>query len=62
MNDQEKKLSELAEKAKQLDSTMKHVSFRMRRTLKNIKVCRETCKSTNALIDELAPASCKEQA
>ena len=52
MDEQEKKLYELTEKAKDLDFAMKVASFRMRRARKNVKVCKETCKQTNDLIGE----------
>jgi hypothetical protein len=53
MTEQEKKLYELTEKAEALDSAMKVATFRMKRTRKNIRVCKETCKRTNDLIGEL---------
>ena len=53
MTEQEKKLRELTEKAKELDSALKMASFRMKRTRKNIKVCKETCRQTNHMIGEL---------
>lgn len=46
-------LVELAEKAQELDSAMKNIYFRMKRARKTIKVCTETCKSTNDMIGEL---------
>jgi len=46
-------LVELAEKAQELDSAMKNISFRMKRTRKNLKVCTETCRSTNTMIGEI---------
>lgn len=53
MTEQEQKLVELTEKAEELGSALKAASFRMRRTRKNIKVCKETCKETNNLIGEM---------
>ena len=53
MTDQEQKLLELAEKAKTLGSAMRDASFRMRRTRKTLKLCKETCKRTNDMIGEL---------
>jgi len=53
MTEQEQKLYELTEKAEALDSVLKIAHFRMRRTLKNLKVCKETCKQTNEIIGEL---------
>lgn len=53
MTEEEKKLIELTEKAKELDSVMKAVSFRMMRNRKNIKICKETCKQTNDLIGDI---------
>jgi hypothetical protein len=53
MTDDEKRLYELTEKAKIIDSAVKAAHFRMRRTRKNIKGCKETCKQTNDLIGEL---------
>lgn len=53
MTEHEKKLVELTEKAEELGSAMKAARFRMSRTRKNIKVCKETCKETNNLIGEM---------
>lgn len=53
MTEEEKKLVELTEKAKELDSAMKAVTFRMMRNRKNIKMCKETCKQTNDLIGDI---------
>lgn len=53
MTEQEQKLIELTEKAEDLGSTLKAAGFRMRRTRKNIKACKETCKETNNLIGEI---------
>ena len=46
-------LVELAGKAQELDSAMKNICFRMKRTRKNLKVCTETCRSTNTMIGEI---------
>lgn len=53
MTDQEKTLIELTEKANAIDSAVKVAQFRMKRTLKNIKACKESCKQTNELIGDL---------
>lgn len=53
MTNEEKRLHELNEKAKIIDSTVKAAHFRMKRTRKNIRGCKETCKQTNDLIGEL---------
>lgn len=53
MTDQEQKLLELAEKAKMLGAAMKAANFRMRRTRKTLKICKETCKTTNDMIGEI---------
>jgi hypothetical protein len=53
MTDQERKLQELNEKVISLDNTIKDLSFRMKRTRKVLKNCRETCKTTNEMIGEL---------
>lgn len=46
-------LEALANKASELDLTMRALSFRMKRTKKNIKLCKETCSVTNKLIGNL---------
>lgn len=53
MTEQEKKLIEIADKAKNLDSTIRALQFRMRRTRKSLKLCKQTCQETNDLIGEL---------
>lgn len=53
MTEQDKKLVELADKVKDLDTTIRNLHFRMKRTRKNLKLCRETCKETNDLIEEI---------
>ena len=53
MTEQEQKLFELAEKVKDLDTAIKTASFRMKRTRKNLKVCKETCEKTNQMIGEI---------
>jgi hypothetical protein len=57
MTEQEQKLLELTEKAKTLGSAMKAASFRMRRTRKILKICKDTCKRTNDMIGELNAGS-----
>jgi len=46
-------LEALANKVNELDSTMRALSFRMKRTKKNIRLCKETCTITNQLIGNL---------
>lgn len=53
MTEHERKLLELTEKAKALDTTIKAITFRMKRTKKSIRMCKETCQSTNQLIGEI---------
>jgi len=53
MTESEEILKELAAKAEELGNTMKAVSFRMKRTRKSLRYCRETCVSTNQMIGEL---------
>ena len=53
MTEQEKILKELAAKAEELGNAMKVASFRMQRTRKSLRYCRETCKSTNQLIGDI---------
>lgn len=61
MTEHEQKLFELAEKVKDLDTAIKTASFRMRRTRKNLKVCKETCEQTNQMIGELHGRNAKNQ-
>jgi outer membrane murein-binding lipoprotein Lpp len=61
MTEQEKKLVELADKAQDLNSTIRALHFRMRRTRKSLKMCKETCKQTNDLIEELHAGDAKHQ-
>jgi outer membrane murein-binding lipoprotein Lpp len=53
MTEHEQKLYELAEKVKDLDTAIKTASFRMMRTRKNLKMCKETCEQTNEMIGEI---------
>lgn len=56
MTEQEKheqNLYSLTKKAEALDSVLKVAHFRMRRTLKNLKACKDMCKQTNEIIGEL---------
>lgn len=53
MTEHEQKLYELTEKVKDLDTVMKTVSFRMMRTRKTLKICKETCEQTNKIIGDL---------
>ena len=43
-------LSELNDKTQELDDALKNASFRIKRTRKNIKACKEACKQTNEII------------
>ncbi|MFA5758990.1 MAG: hypothetical protein WC942_06510 [Clostridia bacterium] len=52
MIDHEQTLYELTEKACEIDTIMQKLSFRLKRTRKNIKGCTETCESTNNIIGE----------
>jgi hypothetical protein len=41
------------QKAEELSKTVDALSFRLRRTLKNVRWCRESCKSTSKMIGEI---------
>jgi hypothetical protein len=41
------------EKAKELAKSINALKFRLSKALKNVKWCRETCKSTGKMIGEL---------
>jgi hypothetical protein len=45
--------SSLNKKAEDLDNNVKALNFRLNRTIKTIKTCRGTCKSTLDLIEEM---------
>lgn len=47
------KLEVLTNKVHELSSTMRALNFRMKRTKKNIRLCKETCTVTNQLIGNL---------
>jgi hypothetical protein len=53
MTEHEQKLYELAEKVKDIDTAIKTASFRMKQTRKSLKICKETCEKTNAIIGEI---------
>jgi outer membrane murein-binding lipoprotein Lpp len=61
MTEHEQKLYELAEKVKDLDTAIKTASFRMMRTRKNLKMCKETCEQTNEMIGEINGRNAKHQ-
>lgn len=46
-------LEALTKKVHELGSTMRALNFRMKRTKKNIRLCKETCTLTNQLIGNL---------
>lgn len=52
--DEHEKLLELSDKASKINSTMKNVSFRMRRTRRSIEICKETCQQTNKIINDIS--------
>lgn len=61
MTENEQKLYEFAEKVKDLDTAIATASFRMMRTLKNLRVCKETCEQTNQIIGEINGRKIKYQ-